>query len=182
MGWFLRQANKLLSTHGGRFITTVIYFVFVALYLLVAQPEEQSFWNWGRFADGIGVTSALFAFAVSLLNFVNDDIAEKRSREKVQLVLQHGAYASYTLPIILQRGEVSRAEVLGYIGLIPAKKKQDGKPRYKIDYLSSESFIKQIHQVKAGKQDIIILKCKADEYGYFDFDEMTKLAEEKLAD
>jgi hypothetical protein len=61
---------------------------------------------------------------------------------------------------------VTRAEVLGRIGMIPMKQKGQ---RFSLKYLSKPDFLKQINQIAAGKgENVLTISCNKEELEQFD--------------
>jgi hypothetical protein len=128
--------------------------------------------NWsgvvGFIADIIGILGALFALLAWIQTKRLRKYLEKerlRQNEKVKLVLKHND-RTIDLPVELRREEVTRAEVLGRLGMIPVKDK--GK-RFSIDYLNTREFWNQINQVVKGEgNSVLTIECDKDEFEQFD--------------
>ncbi|MBK9051456.1 MAG: hypothetical protein IPL78_11230 [Chloroflexi bacterium] len=77
----------------------------------------------------IGILGAVFALLAwrQARQIREDHLKEQlRQNQMVQIRLQHGKQ-SYDLPVLqLRRGELTRAEVLGRIGMIPMKGREKG--------------------------------------------------------
>lgn len=108
---------------------------------------------------------------------VNDAVAEqaRESREiasqKIAIVLDSGE-RRVKLPLQLRRGDVTRTEVLGLIGMIP--RTGGGQQRYSLKYLSKPEFLEQLNQIKdSAELSSLIIKCDAEELLQFALDEFS---------
>ncbi len=119
-------------------------------------------------ADIVSIVGAFFAlFAWLQARRVRQELAKEQQRQnrKVTVILQNGA-DRLELPIELRRGELTRAEVLGRIGMIPMKVKG---ARFSLAYLNTPEFLRQINQVAEGTSDAVLtIPCKLDEFEQFD--------------
>ncbi|MCB8983459.1 MAG: hypothetical protein H6659_06530 [Ardenticatenaceae bacterium] len=119
-------------------------------------------------ADVIGILGAIFALLAWLQSRQLKQAIEQETRrqnQKIQVVLQHGAN-KIELPIELRRAEITRAEILGRIGMLPMKKQGE---RFSIAYLHKPEFQKQISQVVEGSgEGIITISCTEKELAQFD--------------
>jgi hypothetical protein len=124
----------------------------------------------GTIADVIGIFSALFA----LLAWFNTRRIRKDSQreqdrldQKVKLSLETAdGKQLISLPGTLRRAEVTRAEVLGWIGMLPMKKKGQ---RFEIGYLNTAEFLDQLGQVQTGRGDVTLrICCTQEELDQFD--------------
>lgn len=123
----------------------------------------------GLVADIIGILGAVFALlAWRQARQLREDLKQEQTRQNqvVQVELRQGE-KTYALPVLqLRRGELSRAEILGRIGMIPMKKKGQ---RFEIRYTNTAEFLKQINQILDGKVDsILTIPCTDDEFEQFD--------------
>lgn len=124
--------------------------------------------NLGLIADIIGILGALFAlFAWTQSLSVKRELKRERNRinKKVTLILNHGDQ-KVELPVELRRAELSRAEILGRLGMIPMKEK--GK-RFSLRYLNTPEFLRQLNQVIDNEGDAILsISCSKEEIKQFD--------------
>jgi hypothetical protein len=122
----------------------------------------------GLVADGIGILGAVFAlYAAVQAHLIRQEQQQEHQRqnEKVEVKLNHGG-EELNLPIELRRADVTRAEVLGRIGMIPMKQKGQ---RFSLKYLSKPDFLKQINQIAAGKgENVLTISCNKEELEQFD--------------
>ena len=116
----------------------------------------ETFNNW------FGFIGALFSGLV----WFKMKLKEVRDLEEVQvsLVLE-GSNKEVTLPLNILRKDVSRAEILGRLGMVPMKEK--GK-RFSIRNLFTSDFIKQVNKVARGESNKIVLKVTEEEFNQFD--------------
>lgn len=91
--------------------------------------------------------------------------AQKRQEQKISVILQNGRQR-IELPVELRRAELTRAEVLGRIGMIPMKAKGQ---RFSLVHLSTPEFLRQINQILSSDGDsTLIIPCNAEEFEQFD--------------
>jgi len=120
-------------------------------------------------ADVIGVLSGVFALLAwfNTIRIRRDQQREQqRLDEKVRLRLSsRDGTRVRNLPGAMRRDEVTRAEVLGWIGMLPMK--VTGK-RYEIAYLNEADFLDQLSQVQTGRGETLLrIYCTADEFAQF---------------
>ncbi|WP_334986689.1 hypothetical protein [Nostoc sp.] len=115
----------------------------------------------------------------SLTNKILDEIAtiknslhqefeqdQKRQEQKIAVILQSGARQRLELPVELRRAELTRAEILGRIGMIPMKVKGQ---RFSLEYLNTPDFLRQINHILASDgNSILTIPCDESEYAQFD--------------
>ena len=122
----------------------------------------------GLTADLIGILGAVFAlFAWRQARQIREAQMQESSRlnKMVQVVLHHGDQ-KIELPIQLRRAELTRAEILGRIGMVPMEKRGQ---RFALAYLNSPEFLKQINQIVDGTGDsVLTIPCTNDEFRQFD--------------
>lgn len=131
--------------------------------------QSVTFLEWlGLVADLIGILGAVFAlFAWRQARQIRaaQQLELARQSKMVQVTLQHGSQ-KIELPVQLRRAELSRAEILGRIGMIPMRKQS---ARFSLAYLNTPEFLKQINQVVEGTVDgVLTIPCTADEFRQFD--------------
>jgi hypothetical protein len=131
----------------------------------------MSMFGWfGIFADLIGVVGGIYAFLAwyrvkSLQKDLAEDRKSKNNQIEVKLRLIDGK-AEIQLPVELRREELTRAELLGRIGMMPMKEK--GK-RFSIEYLSEREFLRKLYQLAiSNKVSELIIPCSKEELEQFD--------------
>lgn len=137
----------------------------------------------GITADIIGVLSAVFALLAwfNTIRIRNDQKREQdRLSQKVRLTLKAKNTDDFIeLPGEMRRAEVTRAEVLGWVGMLPMKEK--GK-RFEIAYMNSADFLRQLSEVQTGNGDVIfVLQCTKEELHQFDVKILKPKKEKRLA-
>ncbi len=66
----------------------------------------------------------------------------------------------------LRRAELTRAEILGRLGMIPMKTKGS---RFSLSYLNKPEFLAQINQIMDGSGDAVLtIPCTQEEFEQFD--------------
>lgn len=115
----------------------------------------------GLFSDLFGFFGGVFATLVWLKLRAMD-----RLNEKVEILLQlEGGARTITLPLELRRGDVTRAELLGRIGMLPMAEK--GK-RFSLRHLSTPEFFRSLNAVAGNKTDTLVIPCSEEEINQFD--------------
>lgn len=115
----------------------------------------------GLIADIIGILGAIFALnAWRQTRQLKAVLAAERARQEegIRVVLQYGA-DQIDLPGAIRRADLSRAEILGRLGMI--------KPgaRFNLGYINTAAFYQQLDQAAAGRgNNIITIACTAEEF------------------
>jgi hypothetical protein len=120
-------------------------------------------------ANILGILGAGFALAA----WINTQIIKQTQKKEVErlsgsikIELTKGG-KKIELPVSIPRKELTRAEVLGRIGMIPLKNKE--KNRFSLSYLNTTGFIQQLNQIINGNGDgILTISCDDDEFDQFD--------------
>lgn len=120
------------------------------------------------FGTLVGLLAAFFSFMAWLkARRVQRDLQNEKARQskKITVTLQHGGN-KIELPVELRRAELTRAEVLGRLGMIPMKTKGS---RFALTYLNTPEFLKQINQIMDGNGDeVLTIPCTQEEFEQFD--------------
>ena len=130
----------------------------------------------GLISDAIGLLGVPF----SLLAWIKArQIKQDRDREKqrqnktVHVILQrqrraNGRADNYEIPVELRRAELTRAEILGRLGMIPMCEELK-KQRFSIGYLNTQSFFRRLNEIidGAGEAELFIY-CTDEEFNQFD--------------
>jgi hypothetical protein len=131
---------------------------------------SSSIANLGPVADILGILGAIFAFFAWLqTSKLRQEYRREQDRQnrKVTVILQNGA-DRLELPMELRRAELTRAEILGRLGMIPMKER--GR-RFSLGYLNTPEFLSQINKIASNDgDDILTIPCKQDEFDQFDID------------
>lgn len=116
-------------------------------------------------ADVIGILAALFAGWQAYRIRAERNQEKKRQDKKVGVILK-GSTHHIRLPFDLRRGETTRAEILGRIGMIPMKQK--GR-RFEIQNTNTEEFLLHMYHIIDGYDDAeFIITCTPEEFDQFD--------------
>ena len=122
----------------------------------------------GIAADVIGIAGAVFAFLawlVSLNTARKAKLEEKRQNKKILVQLRSGS-SYFDLLVPLRRSELTRAEVLGRVGMLPLK---DPSKRFSIRYLNSPEFLKRLNEIIGGDgSPTLEISCDLQELQQFD--------------
>jgi len=123
-------------------------------------------------ADVIGILGALLAAIFSIKTNVELRREKQRLSGRIKILLKHGDQV-YPLPVDLTREELSRAEVLGRLGMIPIndeKRLVEKQPRFLLNHLNSEAFLTQLAKIRADHGDTTLeIPCSKAEFEQFDF-------------
>jgi len=71
----------------------------------------------------------------------------------------------------LRRADLTRAELLGRLGMVPVKKDQKGEEqkRFTISYFNSKEFFERLNALILGNgSDVLIIPCSKEEFEQFD--------------
>ena len=104
-----------------------------------------------------------------------------RQNEDILIILkQEGSQRKICLPNKVRRGELTRAEVFGRIGMIPTVSSKgasnESQSRFSVKKSSTESFIRKIDELHVSSDKTeLILDCSAREMEQFDITEIQKL-------
>ena len=121
----------------------------------------------GNLASISGAIFALMAWAKARKIQKELELEKKRQNRNITVALQYGS-KQIKLPMDLRRADLTRAEVLGRLGMTPMKEK--GK-RFSIGYLNSPEFLKQISIIVKGNGDgLLTIPCDENEFHQFDLD------------
>lgn len=125
-------------------------------------------------ADVVGILGAFFALFAWIKARQVRQILEKerwRQNELVKVILSYGA-EKLELPVALRREELTRAEILGRLGMIPMKTKGQ---RFSLGYLNTAGFLEQITQILNGSRGTtLIISCTEEEFHQFDLESFRK--------
>ena len=125
-------------------------------------------------ADVIGILSAVLAAIFSIKTNLELRRERKRLNGKINIVLKRkDGEKRYQLPVGMTREELSRAEILGRLGMIPIDDKKKitlQQPRYAIDQVNTEEFLTMIDKIRNGDGDSTLeIECSEKEFAQFDF-------------
>jgi hypothetical protein len=123
-------------------------------------------------ADIVGILGAVFALLAWVqAGQINKKIEQEQRRQnkRINVILRNGMQP-LELPIELRRAELTRAEILGRIGMIPMKEK--GK-RFSLGYLNTPEFLRRINELTEGHRDSVLeIPCTEEELNQFDYRKM----------
>lgn len=122
----------------------------------------------------IGSVASICAFIWAFLAWMksrkieNTMALEKiRANQKIAVKLFNGG-KKHELPVELCRDDLTRAELLGRLGMLPMKEK--GK-RFSIAYLNTPEFLHSISNIRIGKaegdDDFLTIPCDPNEFDQF---------------
>jgi hypothetical protein len=118
-------------------------------------------------ADLVGIVGAIFAiFSWLKARQIQQELHREQQRQnrKITVVLSHGAN-QLELPVKLRRAELTRAELLGRIGMLPMKKLGE---RFSLGYLSTPGFLQRINElIESANDSTLTIPCTQDEIEQF---------------
>lgn len=90
-------------------------------------------------------------------------------REKAEITLKLKSKSGRKMTLFsIPRSELTRAEVLGRIGMIPMIKEKE-RERFKIISLNEKSFFDNLYSVKRDNGDReLVIECSDEEFNQFD--------------
>ena len=117
----------------------------------------------GHVANLSGLIAAVFSVAI----WANIRLTERRQAEEVvvKLRLESGEREN-ALPLAIVRRDLSRAELLGRIGMLPMRQKG---ARFSLRTLGSPDFMGDLNQVIGGRTSTLVIPCSEEEFDQFDF-------------
>jgi hypothetical protein len=119
----------------------------------------------------LGIGSVIFSCVAGCNSWqVNRKLKreQRRQNKKVKIKLVCGS-KNYELPVEVRRAEFSRAEVLGLLGMIPLRNKE--QKNFFLGYLNTSNFRSRFNEILEGSNDTILqISCNEEEYNQFDFD------------
>jgi hypothetical protein len=108
-----------------------------------------------------------FFYAMAISSRQKEAAECQKEMVEIQLRLTEGEERScFILPFRIMRGEISRAEILGLLGMVEMTPQKKGQ-RYSIKALSSPEFLEQVYRVKAGNGFTLEIPCTAEEIAQF---------------
>lgn len=93
---------------------------------------------------------------------------QKEAQRQARRVIVNIRYGGQRLelPIELRREDLTRAEVLGRIGMIPMRTKGQ---RFSLAYLNTPGFLQQLNQIAEGPRDAVLeIPCTEEKFAQFD--------------
>lgn len=125
----------------------------------------MSFWNFvGQVSNLAGAVGGVVS-AIGILFLLRD---KRRMGQEVGVLLRLETAEGQTairLPLALKRRDVSRAELLGRLGMLPMKQKG---ARFALRHLSSPTFMAAVNEVVEGRRSTLIVPCSQEEIDQFD--------------
>ncbi|MEC4677260.1 MAG: hypothetical protein VST69_00715 [Nitrospirota bacterium] len=115
----------------------------------------------GNIASLLGFVFAAMAFFKA--RTIQKELEQERVRQKkkVRVILQLGS-KPIKLPVPIRRSELTRAEILGRIGMVT------GGKRFDIKYLNSKEFFTQIEQIaESDKDGLLTIPLDEGEFQHF---------------
>ncbi len=112
------------------------------------------------------ITLAVFSF------FIVEKLLDNQSQRERAIALQDievyllntDTHELFLLEFALKRGELSRGEIVGRIGMVL----KDTTTRYNIEYMKKVDFLEQINQILADDQrHKLIIDCSTEEMSQF---------------
>ncbi len=126
--------------------------------------------HFGFFADVLSVIGSVFAFFAWTQAKINSKQMTKekeRMNSRIKIILtENVSKRQILLPVHLRRLELTRAELLGRIGMIPRKNKSEF---FVLSYLNSSSFFQELNRIQTSNQEEnLVIPCSREEIEQFD--------------
>lgn len=119
-----------------------------------------------NFIGNISNVAGAIGGVVAAIGVVKMLAASKRQAEVVEVILcHHHDGEKVILPLEMLRRDISRAELLGRIGMLPMRQKG---ARFSIRALSSREFFAGINKVVDGKTSELIIPVSREELEQFE--------------
>jgi hypothetical protein len=115
----------------------------------------------------VGSAFALFGWLQAKANNKQITREQERMNSRIKVILMEKvSRRQIVLPVHLRRLELTRAELLGRMGMIPMKNKNN---RFALSYLHTASFLKELNRIQASNQEEdLIIPCSREEIEQFD--------------
>lgn len=111
-----------------------------------------------------GVTAIANGFSITTLVYLL--IERWRKRYSITVILQADGGDYIELPGKIQRGEFTRAELQGRLGMLPMKDPK--QHRYKLPYTNQPEYIDQVYKVANGwRGRVFTIECTNRELDQF---------------
>jgi len=111
--------------------------------------------------SGIANLVTIFSFAASVAAWIYSSRIWgkwKLGEQEVAIVIKFGSEKEYTLPVKIKRKNLTRAEIMGVLGLIP--RTEAFTSGYKLDCLNNLSFFKQVEEAQTRRSiTTLIIQC-----------------------
>lgn len=93
---------------------------------------------------------------------------QERLQQEIRVILKSPVGTKeLALPVSPRRADLSRAELLGRIGMIPLKDKH--KARFAIAYTNTSDFLTELQRAQQSEgEDSIVILCSPEEIGQFE--------------
>ena len=135
--------------------------------------------HFGFFADVLSVIGAFYAFFAWLQAKANNrqiTREQERMNSRIKVILiENASMRQIVLPVHLRRLELTRAELLGRIGMIPRKNKSEF---FVLGYLNSSSFFQELNRIQASSQEEnLLIPCSSEEIEQFDVSQLEVLSD-----
>ena len=122
----------------------------------------------------IGVCSSIFTTAILyfFLKYLVWQEMSKVNSQHIPIILCNGGKKK-ELPLKFRLSDLTRAEVLGRIGMLPMKKSGQ---RFEISYLNTPEFIGNINRIRDnyGNEGLMLeISCNDEEFDQFNFDKLS---------
>jgi len=114
----------------------------------------------------VGTVFALFGWLQAKANHKQMTREQERMNSRIKVILKENTTKrQIVLPVHLRRLEVTRAELLGRIGMIPMKNKSN---RFALNYLHTALFLEELNRIQASNQaEKLIIPCSSEEIEQF---------------
>ncbi len=130
----------------------------------------NSVFHFGFIADVLSVIGTVFAgfgWWQAKINSKQMTKEKERMNRQIMVILRLAeSHRQIILPVHLRRHELTRAELLGRIGMIPRKNKGNF---FALSYCHSPSFFKELNRIQTSdKEEDLVIHCSIEEMEQFD--------------
>jgi hypothetical protein len=95
----------------------------------------------------------------------------RSSNEEIKVYLKADGQEPRLLPVFLRRRDLTRAELLGRIGMLPMK--ESGAPRFDLKaLLATREFFEDLNALMEGKGNALEIAATPDEIDQFDWERL----------
>jgi hypothetical protein len=116
----------------------------------------------GNLSNVFGTVGGLAACALWLANRKAKRLAQETVNVKLRI---HGEGREIALPLEIVRRDLSRAELLGRIGMLPMKK---AGARFALRELGTPAVMRALNAVAKGETNTLVIPASAEEIEQFD--------------
>ena len=120
----------------------------------------------GNVSNFFGVLGGVIAAVASTATWFSNRRANRLAQEAVKVLLRVGEGGrQVALPLEIIRRDLSRAELLGRIGMLPMKK---AGSRFALREIGTPATMRAVNSVLKGETSVLVIPATAEEIDQFD--------------